>query len=227
MKLRRKMESFESSVYSEEVRNYLKLSLEKAQIATNYEVRQKILRYIELMIKWNRAYNLTSVRDPKQIIARHIMDSLSILPYIKGDLILDVGSGAGLPGIPLALLNLQKDVVLLDSNNKKAQFLHYIKADLELDNVEVHQERVEDFDPGYRFDVIVARAFSSIGKILTMSQHLCSKTGQFLLMKGIYPEAEMSEITDEFKVADVHNLKIFDIDGERTLVCIEPSSDKA
>ncbi len=212
----------EESAVSPDVARYLKDSLKAVNLKADIETQEKILAYVNLMIKWNRAYNLTSVRDPKQIIARHIMDSLSILPYIEGEQIIDIGSGAGLPGIPLALMLPYSDFILLDSNGKKTRFLTQVVRDLGIDNISVANERVEDFRPGYRFDVVMCRAFSSIRDMLLLGKHLCAKEGVFLAMKGIYPAAEMTNLPDGFKLVGVHELQVPGVEGERTLVRLTP-----
>lgn len=204
-----------------EVRVSLANALTAANIDAYDDEQDKLFCYMQLLIKWNRTYNLTSVRDPRQIIARHLIDSLSVLPFIHGENILDIGSGAGLPGIPLAILLPDSEFVLLDSNGKKTRFLLQTVRDLQLDNVSVENIRVEDYHPGYRFDQIISRAFSSIRDMVELSEHLCTKNGEFLAMKGVYPEAEMADLPKGFKVSSEHELTTTGLAGERNLICMK------
>lgn len=193
-------------------------ALKQAGHKANTHMADNLAEYLRLMSQWTRAYNLTSVRDPVQMISRHIVDSLSIQPYLKGKYFLDVGTGAGLPGIPLAILNPDFEFTLLDSNGKKIRFLNQVVRDLDLHNVCVEKERAEDFYPGIEFDAILSRAFSSIREKILNTQHLCAPNGEFLAMKGIYPAAELTDLPSGYKVLDVHKLEVPGLDGERTLV---------
>ncbi len=192
----------------------LKLAGHKA----NQHMVDNLAEFLRLMAQWTRAYNLTSVRDPIQMISRHVMDSLSIMKYLKGQYFLDVGTGAGLPGIPLAILNPDREFTLLDSNGKKVRFLYQVVRDLDLQNVCVEKERAEDFYPGIEFDGILSRAFSSIREMILHTQHLCAPGGEFLAMKGIYPTAELMDLPPGFIVKEVHPLEVPGLEGERTLV---------
>ena len=142
------------------------------------------------------------------------------MPYLHGQYFLDVGTGAGLPGIPLAILNPDKEFTLLDSNGKKVRFLQQVVSDLNLANVCVEKERAEDFYPGIEFDGILSRAFSSICEKVTNTRHLCAPGGEFLAMKGIYPAAELGDLPKGFVVKAVHNLDVPGLEGERTLVVV-------
>ncbi|MBX9704953.1 MAG: 16S rRNA (guanine(527)-N(7))-methyltransferase RsmG [Gammaproteobacteria bacterium] len=196
-------------------------ALQEAGHKANPQMISDLAEYLRLMAQWTRAYNLTSVRDPVQMISRHLMDSLSIMPYLKGQYFLDVGTGAGLPGIPLAILNPDLEFTLLDSNGKKVRFLHQVVRDLGLDNVVVEKERAEDFYPGIEFDGILSRAFSSIRENILNTYHLCAPGGEFLAMKGIYPAAELTDLPEGFEVVEVHHLDVPGLEGERTLVRIK------
>jgi 16S rRNA (guanine527-N7)-methyltransferase len=176
------------------------------------------IRYMILMLKWNRSYNLTAVRKPTDIIRRHFLDCLAVAPYICGNKIIDVGSGAGLPGIVLALVYPKKHFVLLDSNGKKARFLLQVKTELALNNVTVVQERVEDYQTQEFFDVIITRAFGNIQDILAMTERLCRPGGQIIAMKGVYPGTEIADLKKEHEVVQ---LFIPFLDGERHLICIK------
>lgn len=186
-----------------------------------HAVQQQFIHYLELLHRWNQVFNLTAIRDPHDMVWLHIVDSLSIGPYLHGSRIIDVGTGAGLPGIPLALTHPDKQFVLLDSNSKKTRFLTQAVSELKLPNVEVVHARCEDFNPEIGFDSIVSRAFSSIAVMLVNTQHLLADNGQFLAMKGIYPEQEIREMPENFIETCVHKLVINGIVVERHLVCIQ------
>lgn len=177
-----------------------------------------LLDYLFLLKKWNLAYNLTAVRDLESMVSKHIFDSLAILPWIKGDRIIDVGTGAGLPGIPLAIANPEKNFVLLDSNGKKTRFLNEVKRQLDLNNLEVVQFRVENYRPAQGFDTVVSRAFSSLAQMIYWTEHLVAQDGIWLAMKGRYPDAELQEIKQHYKVEPY---TVEGVDGERCCVLIE------
>jgi 16S rRNA (guanine527-N7)-methyltransferase len=181
---------------------------------------KRLLQYLELLIQWNKVFNLTSIRDPQKMIILHLLDSLAIHPYLHGNRIIDVGTGGGLPGIPLAILHPEKSFVLLDSNSKKTRFLVQVIHELQLTNVEITHSRCEDLHPEQLFDSILSRAFASLQVMLEATQHLGNKQCQFLAMKGIYPEQEIQELSQEFKVLAVHQLVIKGLNAERHLVCL-------
>lgn len=184
--------------------------------------RQRLLTFVHLLVKWNAAYNLTAVRDPQEMIARHLLDSLVLLPYLHGARVLDIGTGPGLPGIPLALARPDIAFTLLDANAKKTRFVTQAVGELGLKNVEVVQARVENYRPEQKFDTLVARAFSSIAELLKSAQHLCAPGGRFLAMKGVYPEEELAAIPAEFAVSEVLALKVPGLDAARHLVVVTP-----
>ena len=186
-------------------------------------VRKKLLNFLELMEKWNRAYNLTAVRDPEQMVPRHLLDSLTVLPYLQGPRVLDIGTGAGLPGIPLALARPDLEFTLLDSNAKKTRFATQALHELGLKNVAVVQERVEKFHPETKFDTLIARAFASIPDMLAASRHLCATRGRFLVMKGVFPQEELAAGTDGYR-AEVKALRIPGLDAARHLVILAPTN---
>ncbi len=183
--------------------------------------QHKLLEYVELLLKWNKTYNLTAINDPEEIIIRHILDSLAVAPYIQGERILDVGSGAGLPGIPLALAFPEKQFVLLDSNNKKIRFLTVVIATLKLNNVTVVQKRVEQYQPKHLFDCIVTRALAAVTEIIKITQHLYNEHGILAAMKGKYPTEELQEIQ---KHVIVHPLKVPLLNEQRHVVIIDEMS---
>ncbi|MHB8622435.1 MAG: 16S rRNA (guanine(527)-N(7))-methyltransferase RsmG [Sulfuricaulis sp.] len=185
--------------------------------------REKLLIFLELLEKWNRAYNLTAVRDPEQMVPRHLLDSLSALPHLQGARILDIGTGAGLPGIPLALARPDLGFTLLDSNAKKTRFITQAIHELGLKNIEIAQERVEKFHPPVKFDTLIARAFASIPDMLAASRHLCVSHGRFLVMKGVFPQEELAAVIDGYQ-AEVKAQRIPGLDAARHLVILTSTS---
>jgi 16S rRNA (guanine527-N7)-methyltransferase len=179
----------------------------------------KLQQYVELLAKWNKVYNLTSVRDPNEMVSRHIIDSLSILPFLEGDSLLDVGTGAGLPGIPIAIAFPNIAVTLLDTNSKKTRFLQQVKADLGLENVTVVHARVEEATLP-KFSMVTARAFATIKDIIDLTGQHCDDAGSLLLMKGIRPDDELATIGRGFSLRDVVTLDVPNCDGERHLIRI-------
>ena len=182
--------------------------------------RQRLLAFVRLLAKWNAAYNLTAVRDPEEMITRHLLDSLVLLPYLQGPRVLDIGTGPGLPGIPLAIARPDCFFTLLDANAKKTRFVTQALGELGLKNVEVVQTRVENYRPVEKFDTLVARAFSSIADMLNNAQHLCAPGGRFLAMKGVYPEEELAAIPADYVVNEVVALKVPGLDAARHLAII-------
>ncbi|MCR9192358.1 MAG: 16S rRNA (guanine(527)-N(7))-methyltransferase RsmG [Gammaproteobacteria bacterium] len=176
------------------------------------------LRYLQLLEQWNRAYNLTAVRSLPDMVSRHILDSLAILPWVKGQRILDVGTGAGLPGIPLALACPDKQWVLLDSNGKKTRFLLEVQRVLGLSQIEIIQDRVEAYEPAQAFDSIVSRAFSEVQKMLDQTQHLLVPQGQWMAMKGPQVVAELPALQHPYRV---ESYRVPGEPGERYCVIIE------
>ncbi len=190
----------------------LELTLSQPQLET-------LVNYVLLLDKWNKVYNLTSVRDPQQMINRHILDSLAILPYLTGSSLLDVGTGAGLPGIPLAIAQPTLAVTLLDSNSKKTRFLQQAKAELALGNITVVQARIEQAElPKYA--MVSARAFAKIDQIIDLAGRHCDDAGSLLLMKATNPEDELPEMMGDFKLQQVVSLNVPGCAGDRHLVCL-------
>lgn len=182
----------------------------------------KLQDYVALLARWNQAYNLTAIRDPEQMITHHLLDSLAITKFIKGPRVLDMGTGPGLPGIPLAIALPDISFVLLDSNGKKTRFLVQAKSALALDNIEVVHSRVEDYRPDRVFDTITARAFAALATMVGRSHHLCAPGGQYLLMKGRMPKDELGAVPGDFVVQDTVALQVPGVDGERHLIIIAP-----
>ncbi|UZE98091.1 16S rRNA (guanine(527)-N(7))-methyltransferase RsmG [Alkalimarinus alittae] len=179
-----------------------------------------LLCYLELLNKWNKAYNLTAVRNPEEMLYRHLLDSLSVVSWVKGERIIDVGTGPGLPGIPLAILFPSTDFTLLDSNGKKTRFLTQCKLEMGLDNITVIHGRVEDFQPEALFDQVISRAFSAIENMVNWCGHLVDSKGKFLAMKGLFPKEELTSLPEGFTVEESHELDVPGCDGERHLIII-------
>jgi 16S rRNA (guanine527-N7)-methyltransferase len=178
--------------------------------------------YIALIAKWNRVHNLTAVREPEQMVVLHLLDSLSVLPHLGGaKTLLDVGTGAGLPGIPLAIARPDLEVTLLDASHKKASFLTQAKSELGLANVSVACERVEEWKPGRTFDVVVSRAFSDLADFVSQARHLVAPAGQMLAMKGVHPFEEIAKVPASHRVAGVVELRVPTLDAKRHLVFLE------
>ena len=174
--------------------------------------------FVSQLVKWNRTYNLTAIRKADQIITRHLLDSLVIQTYVRGTRVIDVGSGAGFPGIPLALYFPGKHFTLLDSNGKKTRFLQQMKIDLGLDNCEVVNSRVEEFDS--KFDQVTCRALASLAEITEKTAHLLESGGEILALKGRVLAEELDECAGSFEITAIHDLNVPGIDAERQLVIL-------
>jgi 16S rRNA (guanine527-N7)-methyltransferase len=183
------------------------------------EQRERLLAYLALMQKWNRTYNLTAIRDLRTAVDLHLLDSLTLMPHLHGARILDVGTGAGLPGIPLAIMSGDKEFVLLDSNAKKTRFVQQAVIELELKNVDVATARVEQYRPACGFDTVLARAFASLDEILARTARLLTPHGRILAQKGQLPRDEIENLKDH--PVRVHRLAIPGLDLERHLIEIE------
>lgn len=181
------------------------------------EKQKKLLDYIGLLQKWNKVYNLTAIRDPLEMITLHLLDSLSVLPYIKAKNLLDVGSGGGLPGIVLAICLPELQVTTIDAVQKKAIFMRQVKGELELSNLEVVHGRVEDFQPKEKFELIISRAFSEIALFIKLTRHLLAANGKWLAMKGSVPHQELAGVVTN----KTYPLAIAGLVAERHLIVIE------
>jgi 16S rRNA (guanine527-N7)-methyltransferase len=182
----------------------------------------KLLAYLALLDKWNRVYNLTAVRDAERMVSHHVLDSLAAVPFFQGETVLDVGSGGGLPGIPLAIARPELQVTLIDSIAKKTAFLLQTKAELGLGNLNVVTSRVEDYRPESRFDVITSRAFSDLKEFVTLTRHLLKPGGHWLAMKGLYPHEETAVLPADVKVSADHALIVPGLEATRHLIILEP-----
>ena len=184
------------------------------------EQQEKLLAYLDLLYKWNRVYSLTALKEDDQAVSHHLLDSLSILPFVPTGNLLDVGSGGGTPGIPLAIARPELAVTLLDSNTKKAAFLRQAAIELGLNNIAVHSGRVEQYHPDTGFAAITSRAFAELADFVSLSKHLLAPGGRWLAMKGVRPEEEMARLPDDVGVDAAYPLTVPGIDGERHLVVL-------
>ena len=198
----------------------LKRGLIALGLTLERDIQQRLLDYIALIEKWNQIYNLTAIREPEKMVSHHLLDSLAVAPHLHAKRLLDVGSGAGLPGIPLALAKPDTHVTLLDSNHKKAAFLNQAVMELKLKNAEVCSERVESWQTQNRFDVIISRAFSDMGEFVRITRHLLAPDGIFAAMKGLHPYEEIDKLPPGCKVQQVLPLAIPGLEGARHLVLI-------
>jgi len=200
--------------------NKLSQLLNAANISLTDQQKQQLVGYVELLHKWNKAYNLTSVRDPQQMLVRHILDSVVVEPHLQGERFIDVGTGPGLPGIPLAIARPQAHFTLLDSLGKRVRFLRQVQHELGLTNVTPVQSRVEEFIGEPPFDGVISRAFASLEDMLNWCHALPGKHGRFYALKGVRPDDEIASLPVGFTVDSVVPLRVPELDGERHLVVI-------
>ena len=178
-----------------------------------------LLAYLALLARWNATYNLTAIRDPRDMVAKHLLDSLAMQPFVRGlRTLADLGTGPGLPGIPLAIATPGLQVTLVESNGKKARFLREAVRQLGLGNVQVAESRIEAFRPGTHFDAITARALATLPLILELGGHLPGPAGRLLAMKGVVPDEEIATLPAGWRLAAVHPLRVPGLDAERHLV---------
>jgi len=197
----------------------LALDLDEAQLA-------KLVAHLDLLDDWNTRMNLTAIRDRPSQLTKHLLDSLTVLPYLQGERVADVGSGAGFPGIPLAIVAPRRHFTLVESTGKKCRFLEHVRDTLELGNVEVVQARAERYQPEVRFDTVIARAVGPIADLVKVAGPLVVGGGRLLAMKGRYPEAELAAKLNGWKVAAVHPLTVPGLAEERHLVELVRSHDR-
>lgn len=191
-------------------------------VALDAAALDRAIAHLHLIAKWNRVHNLTAVREPEQMVVVHLLDSLSLLPHLgEARTLIDVGSGAGFPGIPVAIARPDLQVTLLDSSHKKGTFLEQARTELGIANVRVVCERVEQFRPEAGFDVVVSRAFADLGDFVSQAQHLVTPGGRLLAMKGVYPFEEIARLPATHRVADVVELTVPSLDAKRHLVRVE------
>lgn len=195
--------------------------ISKTSLTVTEQQREQLVGYVQLLDKWNKAYNLTSVRDPMEMLVKHILDSLVVSPHLVGERFIDVGTGPGLPGIPLAIMHPDKEFVLLDSLGKRIRFLKQVIHDLKINNVLPVQSRVEEFDPESGFDGVLSRAFASMTDMVNWCQHLPNRmVGYFLALKGVRPDDEITLLPEWCSVTDIKALQVPELEGERHLVIL-------
>ncbi|EKB24987.1 ribosomal RNA small subunit methyltransferase G [Aeromonas veronii AMC35] len=192
--------------------------LKQAEIVITDTQKSQLVQLVELLHKWNKAYNLTSVRDPDAMLVKHILDSLVVSPHLHGERFIDVGTGPGLPGLPLAIINPDKQFVLLDSLGKRINFIRQVIQELGLTNVTPVKSRVEEYQPEVRFDGVLSRAFASLEDMLSWCHHLPSEQGSFLALKGQYPEQELAQLPANIRLVACHELRVPELEGERHLL---------
>ncbi len=195
--------------------------LAQTELALSDQQKQQLLALVGLLHKWNKAYNLTSVREPEAMLVKHIMDSLVVSPWLQGKRFIDVGTGPGLPGLPLAIINPDKQFFLLDSLGKRIRFIRQVVLELGLTNVTPLQSRVEDFHDEAGFDGVLSRAFASLTDMLNWCGHLPAAEGHFLALKGIYPADELAQLPEGFSLVSAHSLAVPELDGERHLIILK------
>lgn len=202
--------------------NKLSRLLAEAGISLTDHQKNQLVAYVGMLDKWNKAYNLTSVRDPNEMLVRHILDSIIVAPHLKGTRFIDVGTGPGLPGIPLAIVRPESHFTLLDSLGKRIRFLRQVQHELKLDNVTPVQSRVEAFSGEPLFDGVISRAFASLSDMVSWCHHLPAKNGHFYALKGLVQEDEMANLPQGYVVNEIIELHIPQLEGERHLVVIQP-----
>jgi 16S rRNA (guanine527-N7)-methyltransferase len=194
------------------------------KLAVSPAQQEKLLDYLALMFKWNSVYNLTSLRDPMQMVTHHLLDSLAAVPAFAGaQNVLDVGAGGGLPGIVLAISRPDMKVAMIDTVHKKTAFLKQVKAELELANVTVYTMKVQDLEVSDKFDVITSRAFADLSDFLEWSGHLLAEGGKFIALKGVAPPEEQERVPAEWNVSGLQPLQVPRLGAERHLVFVERS----
>ena len=192
--------------------------IKELKLTISADKQDVLLAYLELLAKWNQSYNLSGIKDPALMLNLHLLDSLSILPFTHGQSVLDVGTGAGLPGLPVAICEPGKKVSLLDSNGKKTRFLFQTCVQLGIKNVEVINDRAESYQSIEVFDIVLSRAYSTLAKVIEQTRHLLGEKSKLLAMKGQYPQAEINDLPDDFRLLAVHELKIPGEQGARHLL---------
>ncbi|EAA3329029.1 16S rRNA (guanine(527)-N(7))-methyltransferase RsmG [Salmonella enterica subsp. enterica serovar Meleagridis] len=201
--------------------NKLSRLLADAGISLTDHQKTLLVAYVDMLHKWNKAYNLTSVRDPNEMLVRHILDSIVVAPYLQGQRFIDVGTGPGLPGIPLAIVLPDAHFTLLDSLGKRVRFLRQVQHELKLENITPVQSRVEAYPSEPPFDGVISRAFASLNDMVSWCHHLPGEKGRFYALKGQLPGDEIALLPDNFSVESVEKLRVPQLEGERHLVIIK------
>jgi 16S rRNA (guanine527-N7)-methyltransferase len=196
------------SVPAQQLAERLGKGLYELGLSLPASAQQQLLTYLEQLHKWNQTYNLSGIKDIHEMLTLHLLDSLALAPYIDADLIADVGTGAGLPGVPLAICFPHKQFRLVDSNSKKTRFIFQTAALLGLRNIEVIHSRAEDYESKPQVAIVTSRAFASLSDFVTSCAHLLTAEGKFLAMKGQIPEAEIAALPAGFRVVAIHPLHV-------------------
>lgn len=200
------------------LRERLDAGLAQLGLDPDAQARERLVAFVLLLERWNRAFNLTAVRDPLEMVPRHLLDSLTVSPYLRGSKLLDMGTGAGLPGIPLAVLHPEWRFCLLDSNGKKTRFVRQAASELGLLNVTVVQARIESYPGPEKFDTIVSRAVASLAELAASAEPLAARPARLLVMKGRYPHEELAALDPQTGSVLVHPLQVPFLEGERHLI---------
>lgn len=204
-----------------QLRTQLDALIAQTDLDVSEQQRQQLIGYVEMLDKWNKAYNLTSVRDPKEMLVKHIMDSIIVSTHLQGERYIDVGTGPGLPGVPLAIMSPEKTFVLLDSLGKRIRFIKQVLHELKIENVTPIQSRVEEYQPEDKFDGVLSRAFASMTDMVEWCHHLPkAETGHFLALKGLLPQNEIEQLPEWCSVTEVKALNVPQLEGERHLVIL-------
>lgn len=199
----------------------LEQGVEKLGLKLAPETESRLLAYLALLQKWNRVYNLTAIREAPKLVSHHLLDSLAVVTHLAGETVVDIGTGPGLPGIPIALARPDWHVTLLDSNHKKTAFLTQAVGELNIANAEVRRERVEQWRPAATFQVVISRAFAELADFVRLAGHLLAPGGRLAAMKGLNPHEEIAQLPEGFRVDRVVPLAVPGVEGERHLVLIE------
>jgi 16S rRNA (guanine527-N7)-methyltransferase len=215
------MSSPEPAAAAEELAAALDAGAAGLAIPLSASQRDALLALLAELVEWNGRFNLTAIRDPHEMVPKHLLDSLSIQPWLHGTRVADVGTGAGFPGLPLAIANPAMHFTLIESVGKKARFVEHVVDTLGLGNVEVVNARAEALKPDRRFDTVVCRAVGKLGEFVRVAGHLCARGGRLLAMKGQYPEAELGPLPRGWRLAGVHPLRVPGLDAQRHVVVLE------
>lgn len=208
------------------VEHRLNKGLEALSLSLDDTQRHQLVGYVERLNKWNKAYNLTSVRDPEDMVTKHLLDALAVAPYLRGQYIVDVGTGPGLPGIPLAIAFPDKAFTLVDSLGKRVRFMTQCVHELGIKNVLPVHSRIEDHVPVQKYDIVISRAFASLKDMLHWCQHLVDSQGSYLAMKGQVTSEELNEVSDYYSIKYIERLHVPELVGERHVVSIERQNGK-
>jgi len=203
----------------------LELGAEELGLQLTEVKTSQLCKYLQLLKKWNGAYNLTAVQDERQMVQLHLLDSMTILPYLRGQKFIDVGAGAGLPGIVLAICQPEWNLTLLDSNGKKTRFMEQVKAELGIANIQIVQSRAQDYQLSQKFDGVISRAFASLKDMTDNAAHLVADNGRFWAMKGQYPQQEIEELHSKYRLENCQPLRIPETIAERHLIELSVSRE--